>query len=103
MTIDLPRISKVLFEKVKRDSIMPPPPPEVTMFQGDALVARKRRAPLRGGETLNSVTPEQWRRATQKQREAFHRYWAERGVASFVCLTCGFPTVRGQASCEACE
>lgn len=53
--------------------------------------------------TLDTVTPQEWGAATKKERAEFISIQAKRGFASFVCLTCGFPTAHGQASCEACR
>ena len=54
------------------------------------------------GADLNTVTPTQWRKASQDERTAFWTHWQQQGVVAFSCLTCGFPTEHGQASCEAC-
>lgn len=53
--------------------------------------------------TIDTVTPEAWRAASEAERRGFHRFWNSRGEASFQCLTCGYPTVYGQGSCEACR
>ena len=53
-------------------------------------------------ETLDSIRPEQWRAMSAEDRQAFIQYWRERGMASYQCLTCGFPTSVGQVVCEAC-
>lgn len=53
-------------------------------------------------EDLNSITPEQWRQLTVKQRSEFKHYKAMEGSVSFCCITCGYPTCRGVAACDAC-
>lgn len=55
------------------------------------------------GRDLNTVTADEWRAATTDERDAFTDGQRRRGCVSMVCLTCGFPTVYGQASCEACR
>ena len=62
----------------------------------------ERLGPLRG-RTLDNVTPAQWRGASHYERSAFQQHWHIRGFASHSCLTCGYPTAYGQASCEACR
>ncbi len=52
--------------------------------------------------TIDTMRPVQWRQMTQQQREAFWRREWKRGCAAHSCLTCGYPTVYGQASCKAC-
>lgn len=52
---------------------------------------------------LNTVTADEWRAASTYERDAFTDGQRRRGCVSMVCLTCGFPTVYGQASCDACR
>lgn len=54
-------------------------------------------------ETLDTITPKQWRDMDHPQRNAFQNRWRVRGVVSHVCLRCGYPTVYGQSSCESCR
>ena len=54
-------------------------------------------------EDLNSIKPEQWRQLSEVQKSTFLNSWARRGIASFRCLNCSYPTAHGQARCEACR
>lgn len=67
----------------------------------EALSRALRRIPE--GRTLDTVTAEEWRAATQDERRRFLQDWARRGVVSFVCLNCSFPSAHGVAFCEACR
>ena len=53
--------------------------------------------------TLDTVTPGEWRAASKAERDKFIVAWARKGLVSFCCLGCGFPTAHGQAECEACR
>ena len=52
--------------------------------------------------TLDTVTPDEWNVATLLERNLFMREQGSRGMASLVCLGCGFPAAYGRARCEAC-
>jgi hypothetical protein len=52
---------------------------------------------------LDTVTPEEWREMSKRQRADFINSWARRGVVSFQCLGCSFPTAHGQSTCESCR
>ena len=54
-------------------------------------------------ETLDTIKSEQWREMNAQQRRQFIDSWNRRGIASFCCIKCGYPTVHGQSGCEACE
>ena len=54
-------------------------------------------------EMIDTVSPDQWRKMSGQQRIEFHRYWANRGIGSFRCLNCSFPTIHGQGRCEVCK
>ena len=54
-------------------------------------------------ETLDSIRADQWREMSQEERTEFLNYWASQGHISHSCLTCRFPTIYGQAVCEACS
>jgi len=54
-------------------------------------------------EDFNTIKPEQWRQLSDMQKTIFTRSWNMRGVASFCCINCGYPTVHGQGMCEACR
>jgi predicted RNA-binding Zn-ribbon protein involved in translation (DUF1610 family) len=54
-------------------------------------------------ETLDSITPEQWNKFSKDEKINFNNYWIIQGVVSFLCLNCGYPTVRGQSRCVACR
>lgn len=53
--------------------------------------------------TLDTVTAIEWNMATPEEREEFREKERREGRISFMCLTCGFPTWRGVAACEACR
>lgn len=53
--------------------------------------------------TLDTVTAEEWRRATFAERQEFIGQQCALGYVSFVCLACGFPVTYGGAPCAACE
>ena len=52
---------------------------------------------------FDTVTAAEWRAATEAERQAFWNRQRLSGSVSFCCLTCHFPTVHGQSTCEACE
>lgn len=54
-------------------------------------------------ETINGIKPETWRGWTKARRNLFDSYWRKRGIASFVCLGCGFPVAYGCSACDACR
>jgi len=54
-------------------------------------------------ETLDTITPSQWKSLSEDERLAFRFYWNNKGYASFVCLNCGYPVSHGVSSCEACK
>jgi hypothetical protein len=54
-------------------------------------------------ENLNTVKPEQWRELSDAQKSTFRNSWARRGIVSFCCLNCGYPTVHGQGMCVSCS
>ena len=53
--------------------------------------------------TLDSVTAEEWRTASSAEQKQFIERERKRGVVSFACLRCGFPTEHGCVGCEACR
>ena len=61
------------------------------------------RGSIPTGTTLNTLTYDQWRVASQWEKDAFLEHWARQGALSFACLTCGMPSVRGVGSCPACR
>lgn len=54
-------------------------------------------------ETLDTITPEQWRELLPAERTMFINSWHNKGVVSFRCMACGYPTAHGQSRCEACR
>ena len=54
-------------------------------------------------KTLDTVTAAEWRSASEKERREFIAGFLAKGIGSFCCLTCGFPTEHGQYCCESCE
>lgn len=52
---------------------------------------------------INDMTPELWRSMLVEEKRAWKNYWKTKGQVSFSCLSCGFPTVAGQVSCESCN
>jgi predicted HAD superfamily Cof-like phosphohydrolase len=51
---------------------------------------------------VNDITADEWRAMSLVEREAWTRYWSQTS-AWFSCLGCGFPTVCGTCSCDACR
>jgi uncharacterized OB-fold protein len=54
-------------------------------------------------ETLDTITAEQWRAMSPKERDDFIGYWHKQGKVSFRCLNCGYPATHGRSFCEACR
>lgn len=52
---------------------------------------------------LDSVTASEWRVAEIGERQEFLDRWRKRGVISFVCHNCWFPSAWGRSFCEACR
>lgn len=53
--------------------------------------------------TIDDMTPEQWRTMTPEEHQEWWVSWTKKGVCSFCCLKCGFPTAYGQYGCDACK
>jgi hypothetical protein len=55
------------------------------------------------GRDLDTVTVDEWKAASKDERAAFNYHWSRQGIVSFGCLSCGYPSPRGVAFCEACS
>src|SRR3990167_3982593 len=64
---------------------------------------RRKSEVIHQSRTLNTITASEWREATPLERHRFIESERRRGVVSFACLTCGFPTAHGVSSCESCS
>lgn len=53
--------------------------------------------------THDQITGHQWNEMSPDERQKWTRSWNQKGIASFVCLTCWFPVAYGGAHCDACE
>lgn len=51
---------------------------------------------------INSVTPRQWREASEEERTAMRTFWRRQGLISFGCLNCRYPLPFGAAWCRSC-
>jgi len=52
--------------------------------------------------SLDTVTANEWRISTVNERHDFIERERAKGIVSFVCIMCGFPTSRGMAGCDSC-
>ena len=68
-----------------------------------AAGGRLWRMRIPDGATLDTVMVDEWRAASGAERAEFIEREARKGHVSFVCLSCGYPTEHGVATCEACQ
>jgi len=52
---------------------------------------------------INDMSVELWNSMSEEEHRAWNNFWRSKGIVSFCCLTCGFPTVTGQKGCVACS
>jgi hypothetical protein len=52
---------------------------------------------------INQMTPKVWNAMSLIEQYEWRMFWNRKGILSFCCLSCGFPTSFGQSSCEACK
>lgn len=52
--------------------------------------------------THADLTAADWRRMSKSARTMWTAYWRAKGIVSFHCTKCSFPTATGQSGCEAC-
>ena len=52
---------------------------------------------------INDMSAELWNSMSKEEHRAWNNFWRSKGIVSFCCLTCGFPTGTGQVGCIACK
>ena len=57
----------------------------------------------RNATDIDAMTPAEWNAMPPPDRRVWKMYWQSKGLISFRCLKCGYPTASGQVGCIACE